>query len=69
MPICKICGERVFGSTVFHSECWEKQAEEIASLFCDGFCKWPHLCGSEDELQSEHCDNDCPLLKMLNAGL
>lgn len=69
MPYCKFCGERVTESVVFHSKCWIKQAEEIAELFCDGFCKWPYLCSNEDELSMEHCDHDCPLIKMVNAGL
>ena len=69
MPYCKFCGESVPVSPVYHPECWEKEAKKIAELFCDGFCKWPHLCQSEDELQTEHCDKDCPLLKMLNLGL
>ena len=36
--------------------------DEVASEMCDGFCHWPFVCASEDELD-EHCDK-CPLNKL-----
>lgn len=35
---------------------------EVVSEMCDGFCHWPFVCASEDELD-EHCDK-CPLNKL-----
>lgn len=69
MPFCKFCGNAVTSSPVWHSECWEKKVDEIATKFCDGFCHWFYVCQSEDESQMEHCDKDCPFIEFLNLGL
>ena len=68
MANCKICGTAVKSGNVFHSACWEHEANEVAEAFCDGYCRFPRECGDEDELQEMHCDS-CPLVRLLNLGL
>lgn len=36
--------------------------EKIAKRFCDGCCKFPHICEDEDELRAK-CEN-CPICKL-----
>ena len=69
MPNCKFCKKPVQCATVFHAACWEREAEKIAEIFCDNFCRWPDICGSEEELQEQHCEKDCPMPRLLNIGL
>lgn len=33
--------------------------EELQENFCDNFCKYPHICGSQEDLEDK-C-NSCPL--------
>lgn len=56
-------------ATVFHAACWEREVEKAMEIFCDNFCRWPNDCASEEELQEQHCEKDCPVLRLLNAGL
>ena len=67
MPNCKFCGKPVISSTVHHAACWEREADKIAEVFCNNYCKWSEQCGNEDEL-NEHCDI-CKFLNLLNLGL
>lgn len=67
MPNCKFCGKPVRCVVAHHAACWEREANRIAEVFCDSYCKWPEQCGDEDEL-NERC-NSCELVKLLNLGL
>ena len=69
MPLCKFCARPVLSSPVWHDACWEREMERFAETFCDHFCRWPDACGSEEELLEQHCEKDCPMLRLLNAGL
>jgi len=40
------------------------ELEDISTLMCDKYCKWPIICESQDELLS-YC-NECPLAKRAN---
>jgi len=42
-----------------------EQLEAIQGRICDDYCKWPDLCNTEEELMVEHCDNDCPVMQLL----
>ena len=68
MPNCKICGKPVVAANVFHSACWEMEANKVAEKFCDNYCRFPKEAANEEELQEKHCDS-CPLVKLLNLGL
>lgn len=68
MANCKFCGKPVRCATVHHAACWEKAAQDIASIFCDKYCHWPFVCKNEEELAEEHC-SDCALVALLNLGL
>ena len=68
MPNCKFCGQSVKAATVFHSACWESQAEKSMSEFCDKYCRFPLESMDEDELAELHC-SDCALVLLLNQGL
>lgn len=68
MPNCKICGKPVQSAPVHHPECWEKEVEAMAEIFCDNYCRHPLEHTNEDELQEQHC-GCCPLIKVLNLGL
>ena len=68
MPKCKICGKPVVAANVFHSACWEREANKMAEEFCDNYCRFPLESTNEEELHEQHCDS-CPLVKLLNLGL
>ena len=69
MAKCKICGKAVVTTNVFHHECWqEEEAEKLAQVFCDDYCRWPRECPNQDELEDKHCDS-CDLIRVLNLGL
>lgn len=44
MAKCKICGKAVVTTNVFHRECWQEEAEKLAQVFCDDYCRWPREC-------------------------
>ena len=69
MPDCKFCGESVTAGNIYHPKCWETKIHELAERFCDNFCVWPRVCQDEERLAEHHCDKDCPLIQLLNAGL
>lgn len=66
MANCKFCGKPVMAANVMHSACWETEANKVAEIFCDQYCRWPFDC-EKDELD-EKCDS-CALLKLLNLGV
>lgn len=68
MANCKLCGKPVRSAHVIHSACWEREAYELAEIFCDQYCKWPEQCSGEEQLQEQHCDA-CALIHVLNLGL
>ena len=68
MPNCKFCKQPVKAANVFHSACWETQAEKVMSEFCDKFCRWPLESMDEDERAELHC-SECALVRLLNLGL
>ena len=35
--------------------------DEVAKKICDDYCRYPHLCNTQDELMEQHC-NDCPIV-------
>ncbi len=38
--------------------------DAIACAFCNDYCKWPELCGDDEEqLYTQHCDS-CPIGKL-----
>ena len=43
----------------------KKKLMKIAEEICDQLCKWPEKCKSEAELLRKHCDNGCPVNKLL----
>ena len=67
MPNCKFCGKPVRCAPAFHAACWEKEADKMAQIFCDNYCRWPEACTDQDALDA-HCD-DCALIRLLNFGL
>ena len=66
MASCKICGKPVKCAVVYHAACWEAEANKVAETFCDGYCRFPRECGSQDELE-RHCDS-CVMIRLLNFG-
>ena len=68
MATCKFCGKPVMTASVHHSECWEKEVEAMAEIFCDNYCRFPLMYHDQEKMQEQHCDN-CPLIKVLNLGL
>ena len=68
MANCKICGQHVRSSLVIHSACWQSEAEKLAAVFCDEYCRWPRAVADEESLEDLHCSN-CALIKVLNLGL
>ena len=68
MANCKICGKPVQTAPVQHPECWEKEVEAMAEVFCDNYCRFPREAANEDEMQEFYC-GCCPLIKVLNLGL
>lgn len=68
MANCKFCGTPVERVSVHHAACWEKEADKMAGVFCDSYCRWPRECADEYELEEKHCA-DCALIKLLNLGL
>lgn len=68
MAICKICGTEVRTAREIHPRCWEKATAEMAEIFCDQYCRWPHECSNSDDLETGHCDS-CHLVRLLNLGL
>lgn len=67
MANCKFCGRPVQCASVHHAACWETEADKVAGVFCDEYCRFPRECGSEEELHEKHCDS-CALIKLLNLG-
>lgn len=67
MNECKACGKPVRYPIMLHAACWENAICAVAQDFCDNYCRWPHECANEDDLQDNHC-NDCSLVKALNVG-
>ena len=41
----------------------KKTVEELTGKFCDEYCQYPYICGSEDELDAV-C-KDCPMNRMV----
>lgn len=68
MANCKICGKPVQSAPVHHPECWMGEVEAMAEIFCDNYCRFPHIYHDKEKLQEQHCDC-CPLIKVLNLGL
>ena len=68
MANCKFCGQPVKDATVFHSACWQTQAEKVAEEFCDNYCRFPREALDEGILHEAHCDS-CPMVRMLNLGV
>lgn len=68
MANCKFCGEPVKTAKVFHSACWETQANKVAEYFCDEYCRFQQEIEDKDSLQELHC-SDCVLIRLLNLGL
>lgn len=68
MANCKFCGRPVRSAKVFHSACWELEAEKALQIFCDDYCRWPRECPDEDSLQDLHCSG-CALVRLVNLGL
>lgn len=67
MNECKFCKREVRFPVLVHSACWENEAEAVASVFCDKYCRWPDACGDQDKLLDEHC-SDCALIRLINLG-
>lgn len=68
MATCKCCGKEANHPVAFHPACRETEFEKALGTFCDGYCRWPLECASEEELEEKHCDN-CGLVHMMNLGL
>ena len=68
MPNCKICGKPVVAANVFHSACWESEANKVAEEFCDNYCRFPRDAKDDEILHKAHCDN-CALVRLLNLGV
>lgn len=68
MASCKICGQPVTAANVFHSACWETEAEKMAGEFCNNYCRFPREALDEEILHEAHCDG-CPMVRVLNLGL
>lgn len=68
MARCKICGTAVKSGNVFHSACWEREANKVAEEFCDEYCRFNRMGLDEIELGELHCDQ-CSLIRLLNLGL
>ena len=68
MANCKFCGRPVRSAKVFHSACWELEAEKALQIFCDDYCRWPDGCDDIGEMVQQHC-RDCVLVRALNLGL
>lgn len=68
MPNCKICGQPVTASKVFHPACWQTQAEKMAEEFCDNYCRFPREDLDEEILHEAHCSK-CPMVRLLNLGV
>ena len=62
MANCKICGESVSCTPVFHSECLEKLIDSVSEDFCDNYCQFPKAAPDEESLHTLHCKN-CPLIQ------
>ena len=63
MALCRICGRSVAAGTVLHADCLEQQATKFSEKICDSYCKWPEICGSQEELEDEHCEG-CPMQEL-----
>ena len=68
MAKCKICGDTVKAGQVFHSACWEREANRVAEEFCEKRCIHAKQCTDQDELAELHC-TECGLIRLLNLGL
>ena len=68
MAKCKICGTAVKSGSVFHSACWEREANKVAEEFCNEYCRFPRECPDPHQLGELHCDQ-CQLPRLLNLGL
>lgn len=60
MAVCRICGRAVIAGSVVHAVCLEQQVEAVSAKICDSYCKWPEVCGSQEDLEGEHCES-CPM--------
>lgn len=68
MANCKFCGKPVAVSPVWHSDCFEDAADEIAAVVCDDLCKYREAYGADqDALNREHCDS-CVMNRLLDLG-
>ena len=68
MANCKFCGQPVKAANMFHSACWEAQADKVAEIFCDEYCRFNRMGLDEVELNELHC-SDCALIRVRNLGL
>lgn len=64
MANCKICGGVLLAGPVMHRECMERLMVETAEKFCDSYCRWPEVCGSQEQLHREHCEG-CPMEQLM----
>ena len=67
MANCKICGHPVTVGPAMHGECLEQLVTEVAEQFCDDYCIWPDLCGSQEQLHREHCAS-CPMERLMHLA-
>lgn len=67
MAACKICGRSVVAGFVVHADCLERRVEEVPAKICDSYCKWPEVCGSQEELEGEHCES-CPMQDLVRLA-
>ena len=42
----------------------DEKYEKLCERFCDGYCKFPYICKTEDEFDSKCAD--CPICEMAN---
>jgi len=68
MANCKFCNQPVKAVKVFHPACWETQANKVAEIFCDDYCRFNRMGLDEVTLNELHC-SDCALVRLLNLGL
>lgn len=67
MAICRICGRSVIAGSVVHADCLTQQVAEFSAKICDSYCKWPEVCGSQGELEDEHCER-CPMQELVKLA-
>ena len=42
----------------------DEKYEKLCERFCDGYCKFPYICKTEEDLESK-CES-CPICEMVN---